>query len=102
MRILERGIAALADCSGVTDPLTAGERNWDVILRVLNDADEAGLAVNSLDGVRKRWRGAALVAGEKYTEQEAERIFIAVGSFMRALSHVCDEHGKRTEPSPKS
>lgn len=102
MRILERGISALAICSGVTDPLMTGERNWDAILRILSDADDATPAAKSLDGVRKRWRGAALVAGEKYTEEEAERIFIAIGTFMRALVGVCDERGKRTEPSPQS
>lgn len=102
MRILERGISALASCSGATDPLTAGERNWDAILRILDDADDATLAVKSLDSVRKRWRGAALVAGEKYTEEEAERIFIAIGSFMRTLAGICDERGKRTGASPQS
>ena len=102
MQILERGIGALANYSGVSNPLTAGERNWDAILRMLNAADDAKPAVKSLDGVRKRWRGAALVAGEKYTEEEAERIFMAAGTFMRSLAGICDERGTRTEPSRQS
>ena len=98
-RILERGIAALASCCGVTDPLAAGERNWDAILRILHDADDARVAVKSLDSVRKRWHGATLMAGEKYTEEEVEHIFLAVGAFMRKLAGLCDERGERTAAS---
>jgi len=97
MKILEHGIRALARCLGLDDPLAAGERDWQRILGALGGAADAGLggARDALDGVRKRWRSSFLLPADKYTEEEAERIFAALGGFMRTLAALCDERGKR-------
>jgi len=97
MKILERGIRALALCLGLDDPLAAGERDWQRILRALGGAADAGAggARDALDGVRTRWRSSGLLPADKYTEEEAERIFLALGGFMRALAALCDERGIR-------
>ena len=97
MKILEHGIRALALCPGLDDPLRAGERDWQRILGALGGAADAGLsgARDALDGVRKRWRSSLLLPADKYTEEEAERIFTALGGFMRTLAALCDERGIR-------
>jgi hypothetical protein len=97
MKILEHGIGAFARCAGLADQVATGERNWPAILRPLR-----GVAANRFPGVRAalefiydRWRAPTLLPAEKYTEEEAELIFHAVGRFMRALAVLCDENGKR-------
>jgi len=97
MKILERGIGAFARHIGAVDPVTAGEREWQVIQRLLRDAADpgAGDLHQALDVIRRRWRAATLQPADKYTEQEAGIIFHAVGNFMRGLAARCDEHGRR-------
>ena len=93
LRIIEGGVVVLARYAGVADPLAAGQRDWQAVLDAFRGVGDASLAMNALSGVRARWRGLALVAGEKYTEEEAERIFVSVGAFMGALAEICDERG---------
>ncbi len=97
MKILEHGIGAFARSAGLADQVAAGERNWRAILQPLR-----GVADNKFHGARDalefiyvRWRGPTLLPAEKYTEEEAELIFQAVGRFMRALAVLCDENGRR-------
>jgi hypothetical protein len=97
MKIMERGIGALARSVGLDDPVEAGERRWHALLRPLREVD-SGELLDALDLVRRRWGAATLRPADKYTEEEAELIFQAVGSFIRALSIRCDEHGRRIEP----
>ncbi|MEJ0018110.1 MAG: hypothetical protein WDN25_16380 [Acetobacteraceae bacterium] len=88
MRVIERGISVLARRSGAADPLATGERDWQIILRLLRGAAQQGLgdALEALGGIRRRWRSSRLTLADKYTEQEAELIFEAVGAFLRALA----------------
>jgi len=95
VRVIEFGIGSLARRAGVSDPLAAGQRDWRAILDAFSAAGNVSSALSALTMLRTRWRGVALVAGEKYTEEEAERIFVSVGTFMSALADVCDERGKR-------
>jgi hypothetical protein len=97
MRILERGIAAYAQCVGVANPMAAGERSWQAILYMLRGGTDAGFGApeNALDFIRRRWRAPTLLPADKYTEEEAVLILHAVGAFMRALAVRCDEHGAR-------
>jgi hypothetical protein len=99
MKVIERGIGALARHVGTVDPVAAGERNWQTILRLLRDSSDPGLGDlrNALELIRRRWRSATLVPADKYTEEEAEQIFQEVGGFMRALAAHCDEHGRQAE-----
>ncbi len=87
MRVLESGISICARRAKVADPLTGPERDWQTILRRLHGGTGAAgaAALQVLDTVRRRWRGAKLVLADKYTEEEAEQIFRAVCGFMRAL-----------------
>jgi hypothetical protein len=101
-RIIEVGIAALARCLGVTNPLASGQRDWQALLDAFPDKDDARHALDALARVRSRWRSIGLVAGEKYTEEEAERIFASVDAFLRALAELCDERGIRPESSQQT
>jgi hypothetical protein len=87
MKVVECGIGELARRVGVADPVGSGERDWQAIMRLLHRAADVGFgtAAEALDEVRRRWCGGSLVPAEKYTEAEAERIFQAIGGFMRAL-----------------
>jgi hypothetical protein len=98
MKILERGIGAFARCAGLADPLEAGARHWLAILRHLREAEHGFEDVReALELVRRRWGGAILRPADKYTEEEAELIFQAVGGFIRALAVRCDEQGGRID-----
>jgi hypothetical protein len=99
MKILEHGIGAYARCVGLADPLAAGARHWLAIMRHLRGADnDFGDLRDALEMVRRRWHGPTLRPADKYTEEEAELIFQAVGGFIRALAMRCDEHDRRNEP----
>ncbi len=97
MKIMERGIRAFARSVDLADPVAAGERDWQQILRLLRGAAEArsGELRDALGAVRRRWRSPVLQPADKYTEEEAELIFQAVSDFMRLLAARCDEHGRR-------
>jgi hypothetical protein len=98
MKILERGIGAFARGAGLADPVTAGERRWQALQRHLRGAELGdGELDDALDLVRRRWGSPSLRPADKYTEEEAELIFHAVGGFVRALAIRCDEHGRRIE-----
>jgi hypothetical protein len=99
MKIVERGIGAFARRVRTDDPVAAGERNWQKVVRVLREASDTGLGDlhGTLELIRRRWRSATLVPADKYTEEEAEQIFEAVGGFMRALAAYCDEHGGQAQ-----
>lgn len=88
MKIMERGIATLARRAGTANPVATGERQWRAIMRALRGAADVGLgdALQALDGVRRRWRGVRLMTADKYTEEEAELIFQAVGAFLQVLA----------------
>jgi hypothetical protein len=87
MRVLESGISICARRAKVVDPLTAPERDWQTILRLLQGGADTGAAaaLMALNTVRRRWRTARLVLADRYTEEGAEQIFQAVCRFMRAL-----------------
>jgi hypothetical protein len=94
MKVVERGVAALARCARL-DPLAEGEYDWQTLLRLLRRSprEEFAGVIALLEGIRKQWRAPSLLPCSKYTESEAEKIFRAVGDFMRALSVRCDENG---------
>jgi hypothetical protein len=111
MRIVELGVRTTARCLQIPDPTKPYERNWGNILRTIRDE---GIAVKwptpgarmsgdcalfeelyaSLDAVRNPWRNATMHVERKYTDDEAEHIFVAVKGFMVKLASRCDEDGK--------
>ena len=110
MRILEKGITAMAACLGAPDPVKLADRNWGNILGKIknaidhkwpNTADREtgdGHLFESLyvlmAAVKNAWRNKSMHAASKYTEQEAARIIAAGSSFMEQLAERCDERGK--------
>ena len=110
MRVMEVGIAAIARSLGIPDPIKPAERNWAIILkRVMEDGIKkkwpaASDRINgegaffeelyaSLDAVRNPWRNATMHVGIKYSDEEAEHIFIAVRGFMKKIASRMDEDG---------
>lgn len=96
MRVIECAISAFARCIGVDGPLDRGERRWDAILHALHSDGDTNLALSQLQAVSRCWHGPTLVPDQKYTEEEAERIFTSVGTLMRTMSELCDESGARS------
>jgi hypothetical protein len=47
----------------------------------------------SLDAVKNPWRNATMHVENKYTDDEAEHIFVAVKGVMMKLASRCDENG---------
>lgn len=47
----------------------------------------------SLDAVKNPWRNDTMHPAAKYTDDEAEHIFVAVKGFMMKLASRCDESG---------
>lgn len=106
MRVLETGIEATRKCLGIPDSLKTGDRNWGAILRKIKDAIVGKTWTNAkdrelfeavyvtLDAVRTAWRNTTMHVENKYTDEEAEHVFISVRAFMRNLASRCDENGE--------
>jgi hypothetical protein len=86
MRVVERGLRALEQRAAI-DLLDEGRR-WTRIMAQLRASARPELAgvMSALADVRRCSRGRRLVPEEKYTEAEAERLFQAVGGFVRELA----------------
>jgi hypothetical protein len=112
MRAMEIGIRAVAACIGIPDPTKAAERNWGKVLENIkkeverrsttkptaawNGGDRAFFedVYVSLDAVRVAWRNTTMHVETKYTDDEAEHIFVAVKGFMKKLARRMDEDGE--------
>jgi len=111
MRVMEIGIRAISRCLGIPDPTKPAERNWGHILKhiwddgivkkwpiaaVRSHGDGAFFESihASLDAVKNPWRNATMHVENKYTDDEAEHIFVAVRGFMTKLASRCDENGE--------
>jgi hypothetical protein len=109
MRVMEIGIRATARCLQIPDPIKPAERNWGRMIKKIWDGIEAKwpnpsnratgdgeffeALYASLDAVKNPWRNATMHVEKKYTDDEAEHIFVAVKGFMKALASRCDENG---------
>ena len=109
MRIMEIGIRAIARCLQIPDPLKPAERNWGVVIkevrtgidkkwptaadRMVGDGDLFEALLASLDAVKNPWRNATMHVENKYTDDEAKHIFVAVEGFMKKLVARMDEGG---------
>jgi hypothetical protein len=111
MRTTEAGVRAIAACLGIPDPVKTAARNWGAVLKTVkeeldrrNAAKPAGWSPGSdrqffeevyvsLDAIKNPWRNATMHVENKYTDDEAEHIFVAVKGFMKKLAARCDEDG---------
>ncbi len=110
MRLMEIGVRATARCLGIPDPIKPGDRSWGAILetiwkggiikkwptvsdRVHGEGALFEALHASLDAVKNPWRNSTMHVENKYTDDEAEHIFLAVKGFMKKLASRCDEKG---------
>lgn len=110
MRVMEVGIKALARCLNIPDPTKPAQRNWGFVLgaisagmdqkwpssasRLSGDGALFEELLASLDAVKNPQRNATMHVEKKYTDDEAEEIFVGVRGFMKKLAARCDEDGK--------
>jgi hypothetical protein len=109
MRVMETSVRAVANCLGISDPTKPAERNWGFVLgeirrgieakwpttatRMSGDGQIFEALYASLDAVKNPWRNDTMHPASKYTDDEAEHIFVAVKGFMMKLASRCDENG---------
>jgi hypothetical protein len=113
MRLMEIGIRSVSRCLRIPDPLKPADRNWGNILREIKadidahsgnkpskawalpeDREFFESAYASLDAVRVAWRNTTMHVENKYTDDEAEHIFLATKGFMKKLASRMDEDGE--------
>jgi hypothetical protein len=94
LRILDLGLRGHALWRGATNPPAQTGQRWRSVIGELRRGGGDSDLLAALDGVRRAWRGAALLVGPKYTEEEAAGILRQVEAFMRCLAELCDEAGE--------
>ena len=112
MRLMEVGIKAVGHCLNIPPPAKDSERNWGRILEKIktemdrrnttrppdwtipNEKELFAETYASLNSVRVAWRNTTMHVENKYTDDEAEHIFVAVKGFMKKLASRMDEDGK--------
>jgi len=108
MRVMELSIRAVTRCLQMPDAKPA-DRSWGVVLKGIRQGIEArwptvaerdsgdgaffDALYASLDAVKNPWRNGTMHPANKYTDDEAEHVFVAVRAFMTKLASRCDEHG---------
>ncbi len=110
MRLTEIGLKAGAACLGITLPAAGAARNWGIVLKSIKDAIDVRNSAKpppwhgadrqffestyaSLDAVRVAWRNTTMHVENKYTDAEAEHLFVAVKGLMTKLASRMDEGG---------
>jgi hypothetical protein len=106
MRVMEFAVRA-ARCVGIPDPLQPADRGgaqedpgwidakWPTgAARTAGDGEFFDNLYASLDAVKNPWRNATMHPASKYTDDEAEHVFVAVKGFMMKLASHCDENGE--------
>jgi hypothetical protein len=93
----------------IPDPIKPAERNWGRVLekikaaidakwptvatRAAGDGETFDALYASLDAVKNPWRNATMHPANKYTDEEAEHVFVAVKGFIVRLASRLDENG---------
>jgi hypothetical protein len=104
MRVMERALHAVHLCLGLDWPLIGNEKNWGNILQGIRGElvgrgarwPERGAfdeLYALLDSVKGCWRNTTMHVEEKYTQDEAGRVYRNVSDFMARLSARMDERG---------
>lgn len=109
MRAMEIAVRSVAKCLGIPDPTTGNDKNWGAMLSKIkaeitarqnpprwsgNDKDIFSSIYVSLDAVRVAWRNTTMHIENKYTEDEAEHIFVAVRGLLKSMAMRMDETGQ--------
>jgi hypothetical protein len=111
MRAMEIGIRAISRSLGIPEPVKGNDRNWgQILIKIKSEMDRRNAltppqwqmgdrelfasAYASLDAVRVAWRNTTMHVENKYTEDEAEHIFVTVRGFMKKLAGRMDENGQ--------
>jgi hypothetical protein len=109
MRAMEIGVRAIARSLSIPDPVKPSERNWGKILETIKSSmdekakakswkgEDAALFADmyvSLDAIRVAWRNTTMHVENKYTDDEAEHIYVAVRGFMKRLSARMNQNGE--------
>lgn len=113
MRVLERGVNALALSFGIPEPIE-GDRTWGRVLKKVKDQIDLRAKSKEKDwkirvpllenayaflvAAKNAWRDDTMHIAAKYDEQDAERIMIATRAFMQELAKLIDEKGKYLVP----
>ena len=100
----------MSRCLNIADPTKASDRSWFKMLgaiegemkrrwpnasdRLKGDGRFFEEAYAWLTVMQNPWRNATMHLDQKYTLEEAQHIFDAVGGFMKKLASRCDEDGK--------
>jgi hypothetical protein len=88
MKIMRHGLHAVARLLS-TAKLT--DLSWvQLITTVLGVTGDNHELIETLVRVRRAWRAPGLMPADKYTEEEAEAVLVAVSAFMRSLAARID------------
>lgn len=109
MRVMETAVRTVARCLQIPDPIHPGDRSWGKVLGNIKDGisnkwptvasrntgDGAlfDALYASFDAAKNPWRNTTMHVESKYTDDEAEHIFVAVRGLMKRLASRMDEQG---------
>jgi hypothetical protein len=92
MKVMRHGLQVIERLLS-TPRLT--DLSWaQLIGAVLSVAGDQHELVETLVRVRRAWRAPGLLPADKYTEEEAEAVLVAVAAFMKSLAARVDALGK--------
>lgn len=110
IRCLEAGIRAISRCLGIPDPTRGSDRSWFKVLKAIRDEIDRRWPGSSntmsgdgrffeeahalLSAMQNPYRNSTMHLDQKYTNDEAEHIFLVVKGFMKKLASRCDENGE--------
>jgi hypothetical protein len=92
MKVMRHGLLAVERLLSI--PNLTGLSWVHLITAVLGVAGDQHDLVETLVRVRRAWRAPGLMPADKYTEEEAEAVLLAVGAFMRSLAARVDAIAK--------
>jgi len=111
MRVMEVALRAVAKGLSIPDPVKEADRNWGAMLRKIREKMDENTKSRSNDpvwsgakeffedvyvhvsAVKNAWRNPTMHIENKYTKEEALRIFEATEGFMATLAQRIGEKG---------
>ena len=109
IRCLEGGITALSRCLSIPDPTKGSDRNWNNLLKKLEDAIKVKWptsgsrftgdgqffewAHGTLKAMQNPYRNSTMHLDQKYTPDEAKLIMELAKGFMQKIASRLDEDG---------
>lgn len=109
VRCLEGGIRAMSRCLGIPEPHRPADRTWGKLLQSLKEGIDAAWpnkgqrssgdgklfdeGYAALVGMKNPYRDPTMHLEKKYTEEEAESLFVIIRGLMRSLAARMNEDG---------